>query len=101
MNKTMIGIDLAKSVFHAHGASMTGRVRFNKKLKRAQFRQFMSEQSPCVVVFEACGSASCTSIGEEQICCKTRGRGASLLDLAMLFDLISAASEQPDTLDSA
>src|SRR6056297_1052019 len=58
MKDTMIGVDLAKSVFHAHGASMTGQVRFSKKLTRAQFRQFMAKQPPCVVVFEACGSAS-------------------------------------------
>lgn len=58
MKDTMIGVDLAKSVFHAHGASMTGQVRFSQKLTRAQFRQFMAKQPPCVVVFEACGSAS-------------------------------------------
>ena len=29
---TMIGVDLAKSVFQVHGASMTGQVKFRKKL---------------------------------------------------------------------
>jgi hypothetical protein len=28
----MIGVDLAKSVFQLHGASMTGDVKFRKKL---------------------------------------------------------------------
>lgn len=37
---------------------MTGHVKFRKKLTREQFRRFMAEQRPCVVVFEACGSAS-------------------------------------------
>jgi len=58
MNDTMIGVDLAKRVFQLHGASMTGHVKFRKKLTREQFRRFMSDQPSCVVVFEACGSAS-------------------------------------------
>jgi len=55
---TMIGVDLAKSVFHLHGASMTGQVKFRKKMSRMQFRKFMADQAPCVVAMEACGSAS-------------------------------------------
>lgn len=49
---------MAKRVFQVHGASMTGHVKFRKKLSREQFRKFMAEQRDCVVVFEACGSAS-------------------------------------------
>ena len=58
MKDTMIGVDLAKRVFQIHGASTTGQVKFRKKLTREQFRRFMSEHPACVVVFEACGSAS-------------------------------------------
>lgn len=58
MQDTMIGIDLAKSVFQLHGASMTGQLKFRKKVTRLQFRQFMANQEPAVVVMEACGSAS-------------------------------------------
>ena len=58
MKDTMIGVDLAKRVFQLHGASMAGHVKFRKKLTREQFRRFMSDQPSCVVVFEACGSAS-------------------------------------------
>ncbi len=58
MKDTMIGVDLAKRVFQIHGASTTGQVKFRKKLTREQFRRFMSEQPACIVVFEACGSAS-------------------------------------------
>ena len=54
---TMIGVDLAKSVFQIHGASMSGHAQFRKKLSRAQFSKFMGKQQPCVVVMEACGSA--------------------------------------------
>jgi transposase len=58
MNDMMIGVDLAKSVFQIHGASMAGRVKYRKKVTRVQFRKFMSEQPGCLVVFEACGSAN-------------------------------------------
>lgn len=58
MKDTMIGVDLAKNVFQLHGASKTGHMKFRKKLTREQFRRFMSGQSPCIVVFEACGSSS-------------------------------------------
>ncbi|WP_323033659.1 IS110 family transposase [Paracoccus sp. (in: a-proteobacteria)] len=54
---TMIGVDLAKAAFQVHGASLTGLVKFRKKLSRLQFYKFMAEQPPAVVVMEACGSA--------------------------------------------
>ncbi len=54
---TMIGVDLAKSVFQLHGAAMTGEVVFRKKLTRQQFVKFMSDHAPAVVVMEACGGA--------------------------------------------
>src|SRR5688572_30386669 len=54
---TMIGVDLAKSVFQLHSASMTGEPRFRRKLSRQSFGKFMAEQPPAVVVMEACGSA--------------------------------------------
>lgn len=57
MKDTMIGIDLAKAVFQIHGASMTGQVRFRRKLSRHQFRHFMAGQPPAMVIMEACGSA--------------------------------------------
>lgn len=57
MNDTMIGVDLAKSVFQLHAASMTGEPKFRKKLSRQSFLKFMAEQPPAAVVMEACGSA--------------------------------------------
>lgn len=56
-NDTMIGVDLAKSVFQLHAASPTGQVLFRKKLSRSGFAKFMAEHPPATVVFEACGSA--------------------------------------------
>jgi transposase len=54
----IIGVDLAKRVFQLHGASTTGQVMFRKRVSREQFRIFMAAQPACVIVFEACGSAS-------------------------------------------
>lgn len=58
MKDMMIGVDLAKNVFQLHAASMTGHLKFRKKLTRAQFPKFMGRQLPSVVVMEACASAS-------------------------------------------
>ncbi len=54
----MIGVDLAKRAFQLHGASMTGHVQFRKKLSREQFKRFMADQPPAIVVMEACASAN-------------------------------------------
>lgn len=57
MTDTMIGVDLAKTVFQIHAASLTGELLFRKKVRRPQFLQFMASQLPGLVVMEACGSA--------------------------------------------
>jgi transposase len=67
---TMIGVDLAKAVFQLHATTMTGQLRFCRKLSRRSFLGFMAEQPPAVVVMEACGSAhywarEMTSLGHE------------------------------------
>jgi transposase len=54
---TIIGLDLAKRVFHLHGARADGAVVFRKKLTRAQLLAFLGEQPRCVVAMEACATA--------------------------------------------
>lgn len=54
---SIIGLDLAKRSFQAHGARADGGVGFRKKLSRETVLAFLAEQSRCVVVMEACGSA--------------------------------------------
>jgi len=56
MNDTMIGVDLAKNVFQLHGASMTGVVKYRKKLSRGQFFRFMSEQSRHLLLWRPAGA---------------------------------------------
>ena len=50
-----IGLDLAKSVFQAHGADASGAVVFRKKLRREQVLAFFANQPRCLVAMEACG----------------------------------------------
>ena len=54
---TTVGLDLAKSVFHVHGADRKGRPVLRKKLRRKQVLVFFAELSPCLVGLEACASA--------------------------------------------
>ncbi|GAW36925.1 hypothetical protein RA2_04000 [Roseovarius sp. A-2] len=54
---TLIGVDLAKRVFHLHGAAGDGSVVFRKQLSRLQFAKFIEDHPRCVVAMEACGSA--------------------------------------------
>ena len=54
---TIIGVDLAKRVFQAHGAAAGGSVVFRKKLSRAQLLPFLAQQSACTVAMEACATS--------------------------------------------
>ena len=54
---SIIGIDLAKTVFQVHGAATDGSVLFRRKLSRGQVLSFLSKQPLCIVAMEACASA--------------------------------------------
>jgi transposase len=54
---TTIGLDIAKSVFQAHGADASGSIVFRKKLSRGRLLAFFAAQPPCLVALEACGGA--------------------------------------------
>lgn len=54
---TIIGIDLAKTAFHLHGATASGAPMFRKKLSRAQILKFLGATPPCLVAMEACASS--------------------------------------------
>jgi transposase len=59
---TIIGLDLAKRSFQAHGAPADGRVAFRKKLTREKVLGFLAEQPRCVVAMEAAGAPT-TGVG--------------------------------------
>jgi len=54
---SIIGLDLAKNVFQAHGAAADGSVVFRRRLSRGQLLKFFTTQPPCLVAIEACASA--------------------------------------------
>jgi transposase len=54
---SIIGLDLAKNVFQAHGADDSGTVIFRKKLRRDQVLKFFADQPACTVAMEACASS--------------------------------------------
>lgn len=54
---SMIGLDLAKSVFEVHGRNAAGEVVLRRTLKRGQVEKFFAKQPKAVIGMEACGSA--------------------------------------------
>jgi transposase len=54
---TTIGLDIAKQVFHAHGADAAGAMVFSRRITRAKLIGFFASQPRCVVALEACGGA--------------------------------------------
>lgn len=53
----IVGVDLAKSVFHLHGVDRAGGTIFRKKLTRPQFEAFLADLPECIVAMEACASS--------------------------------------------
>jgi len=53
----VLGIDLAKQVFHLHGVNGQGEVVMRKKLSRSKLASFMVNLPPCFVGMEACGGS--------------------------------------------
>jgi transposase len=54
---SVIGLDLAKNVFQAHGARGDGSTAFRKKISRAKVLSFFASAPKCVVAMEACASS--------------------------------------------
>ena len=57
MNHTLIGLDLAKSVFHAVELVRHGTLTWRKKLSRAQLKRHFANRQPTRIAMEACASA--------------------------------------------
>ncbi len=54
---TVLGIDLAKRVFHLVGMNETGHVVLKKRLTREALLPFIAQLSPVIIGMEACGGA--------------------------------------------
>ena len=57
MNATMIGLDVAKSVFQVHGEAASGAVVLRKRLGRQSVESFFATLLPATIGIEACGGA--------------------------------------------
>lgn len=54
---SIIGLDLAKTVFQVHGATSDGRMVFSRRLRRSEVISFFARQAHCIVAMEACGGS--------------------------------------------
>jgi transposase len=54
---TTIGLDVAKSVFQAHGVDALGNVVVRRQLRRRQVLPFFKRLPPCLVGLEACATS--------------------------------------------
>jgi transposase len=57
MEVTIIGLDIAKRVFQAHGVDAAGRAVLRRKLGRSELLDFFRALPRCLVGIEACGTA--------------------------------------------
>ena len=70
MNRTTIGLDLAKDVFQVHGTDAEGRVVVRKRLRRRDVASFFANPEPCLIGLEAGATAhhsarELTALGHE------------------------------------
>ena len=54
---SVVGIDLAKRIFHVVGMDNTGRVVLRKRLTRGDLLSYITQLAPVVIGMEACGGA--------------------------------------------
>jgi transposase len=54
---SMIGLDLAKTVFQVHGADASGAVVLRRRLRGTEVLRFLAVQPRCRVAMEACASS--------------------------------------------
>ena len=54
---SVVGLDLAKSVFQVHGVNTQGEAVLRRKLSRGQLLKLFEKLPPCLVGMEACASA--------------------------------------------
>ena len=54
---SVLGIDIAKHVFHAVGMDNTGKIVFRKRLSRHDLLPCIAKLPPVLIGLEACGGA--------------------------------------------
>jgi transposase len=54
---TVVGLDIAKSVFQVHGVDARGSVVVRRQLKRRYVIAFFKKLPPCLIGIEACATS--------------------------------------------
>ena len=54
---SLVGVDLAKYVFHIHAVDDSGKMIFKYKLRLNQVQAFFRKLRPCKVAMEACAGS--------------------------------------------
>lgn len=57
MNTTVIGLDIAKQIFHLVGLDSTGKKVLKKTLRRSKLLTYFANLTPCVIGIEGCASS--------------------------------------------
>ena len=57
MNRTVVGVDIAKRVFQLHWVELGSGEIVSVQLKRAKFLEHFANRLPCLIGMEACGGA--------------------------------------------
>ena len=54
---SIVGLDIVRNSFHAHGAAGDGSKVFSKALPRGRILDFLGQVEPCIIALEACAGA--------------------------------------------
>lgn len=57
-NLSVVGVDLAKSIFHFCGVTKRGRILFRKREYRSDVLSFVAKLPKCIIAMESCGGSS-------------------------------------------
>ena len=71
---TVVGLDIAKSVFQVHGVDAAGTIVIQRQIRRGQVLTFLASLPPCLIGIEACAKAAAYELAVTRL---GRGRGRS------------------------
>jgi transposase len=109
MNSSVIGLDIAKNIFHLYRLSENGKP-IKKKLKRAELLAFFANYPVSLIGIEACGSAhhwarELIKLGHEVVLLNARyvknfviGNKNDFNDAAGIFDAVTRPNKRTVTL---
>lgn len=90
---SVVGIDLAKRVFHAAGMDDSGKVVLRKRVTREALMPFIAQLPPVVIGMEACGGAHYWAR-------RFRAQGHTVKVMAPQFVQPYVKSNKHDTVDA-